>query len=56
MGILDKLKDAASGHEEQVNQAIDQAGDVVDQKTGGQYEGQVDQAQDFLKDQLNKQA
>ena len=54
MGILDKLKDAASGHEEQVNQAIDQAGDAVDQKTGGQYEGQVDQAQDFLKDKIGE--
>ncbi|WP_028708314.1 antitoxin [Propionicicella superfundia] len=54
MGILDKITDAVGDNPEQVNSAIDKAGDVVDEKTGGQFEGQVDQAQEFLKDQVAK--
>lgn len=52
MGFVDKIKDAVAGHEDQVNEAIDKAGDFVDEKTGGQYAGQVDQAQEFLSHQI----
>ncbi|QLQ15596.1 MAG: antitoxin [Micropruina sp.] len=52
MGFVDKIKDAAAAHADQVNEGIDKAGDFVDDKTGGQYAGQVDQAQEFLKDQI----
>ncbi|TDT33195.1 antitoxin [Naumannella halotolerans] len=55
MGIFDKAKDLASEHSDKVDQGIDQAGDAVDQKTGSKYEGQVDQAQDFAKDQFGGQ-
>ena len=43
---------AADANEAKVEAGVDQAGDFVDSKTGGQYAGQVDQAQEFLKDQL----
>lgn len=52
MDIVEQIKGAVAGHEEQLNQGIDKVGDLVDQATGGQYAAQVDQAQDFLKDQL----
>lgn len=52
MDIVDQIKGLAAGHEAEIENAIDQVGDVVDEKTGGQYAAQVDQAQDFLKDQL----
>ena len=49
MGLMDNLSAAVGGHEDQVKDGIDKLGDLVDDKTGGQYAGQVDQAQDFLK-------
>lgn len=54
MGILDKITDAVGDNSEQVNGAIDAVGDVVDEKTDNKYADQVDQAQDFLKDQVAK--
>lgn len=52
MGFVDKIKEAVAGHEDQIEGTIDQAGDFVDSKTDGKYAAQVDQAQDFLKDQV----
>ncbi len=52
MDIVEQIKDAVAGHETQISEGIDKVGDLVDEKTGGQYAAQVDQAQDFLKSQL----
>lgn len=52
MGIFDDIKAAADSHEEQVEQAIDKIADAIDEKTGGKFAGQVDQAQDFLKSKI----
>lgn len=52
MDIVEQIKDAVDGHETEVNQGIDLVADLIDEKTGGQYSAQVDQAQDFLKGQL----
>ena len=46
MGFMDKAKDLASQHDEQVDQGIEKAGDQVDQRTGDKYSSQVDKAQD----------
>jgi hypothetical protein len=54
MGFLDDAKNLADEHEEQVDAAIEKAGDMVDDKTGGQYEGQVDKAQEFLEDKTGE--
>ncbi|MFB6836618.1 antitoxin [Streptomyces sp. NPDC056361] len=54
MSMLDKLKGMLKGHEEQASQGIDKAGDFVDQKTQGKYSGQVDTAQEKLKEQLGR--
>lgn len=53
MGLMDNLSAAVGGHEDQVKDGIDKLGDLIDDKTGGQYAGQVDQAQDFLKTQVD---
>lgn len=55
MGIFDQIKDAAQAHGVDVGQGIDTIGDLVDERTGGQYAAQVDQAQDFLKGQFHDQ-
>lgn len=47
MGFLDDAKKFIDEHDEQVDQAIEQAGDLVDDKTGGKFAGQVDRAQDL---------
>lgn len=51
MGIFDKAKDLAAANADKVDGIVDQAGDMVDEKTGGKYVGQVDQAQEFVKGQ-----
>ncbi|MDQ0994324.1 antitoxin [Streptomyces sp. V3I7] len=55
MSIMDKLKDMLKGHESQANKGIDQVGDRIDDKTQGKYKGQVDTAQQRMKDELGGQ-
>lgn len=49
-GAVDKAKDLINQHEDKVDQGIEKAGDMVDDKTGGKFSGQVDQGQQFLED------
>ncbi|MFD9610557.1 antitoxin [Streptomyces sp. NPDC004288] len=55
MSVMDKLKGMLKGHEDKASQGIDKAGDVVDERTQGKYAGQVDTAQDRLKQQMGGQ-
>lgn len=52
MSMLDKLKGMIKSHEDQAGKGIEKAGDMVDKKTGGKYQGQVDSAQEKMHDQL----
>ncbi|MDI3388082.1 antitoxin [Streptomyces sp. B-S-A8] len=52
MSVMDKLKQMLKGHEEQAGKGVDKAGDYVDEKTQGKYSGQVDTAQQKMKDQM----
>jgi len=54
MSVLDKIKGALKGHETQANQAVDKAGDMVDQKTGNKYSSQVDKVQEQAKKQIGE--
>jgi hypothetical protein len=54
MSMLDKIKAKLKGHEDKAEQGIDKAGDMVDGKTGNKYQGQVDTAQDKLKDEFGR--
>ncbi|GGQ75234.1 hypothetical protein GCM10010166_51500 [Couchioplanes caeruleus subsp. azureus] len=46
MGFMDKVKEFADDHDQQVDQAIQQAGDQVDQRTGDKYSAQIDKGVD----------
>ncbi|MCG6493996.1 antitoxin [Kitasatospora sp. A2-31] len=55
MSMMDKLKQMLKGHESQAEKAVDRAGDGVDERTQGKYAGQVDTAQEKVKDQFREQ-
>jgi hypothetical protein len=52
MGIFDKAKDALVEHKDKVEQGITKAADLVDEKTGNKYAGQIDKAEELAKDRL----
>lgn len=54
MGFLDKAKSLLSQNADKVEQAIDKAGDIVDQKTSGKYKDAVDKVQDAAKKAVDK--
>ncbi|TDU04408.1 antitoxin protein of toxin-antitoxin system [Streptomyces sp. 846.5] len=54
MSVLDKIKGALKGHEAQASQAVDKAGDMVDEKTGNKFASQVDMVQDQAKKQIGE--
>jgi hypothetical protein len=53
MSVLDKVKSMLHGHESQADRAVDKAGDMIDEKTGGKYQSQVDMVQDQAKKQIH---
>ncbi len=53
MSLLDKAKSMLSKNSDKAGGAIDKAGDMLDQKTGGKYASQVDAAQDKAKDLID---
>ncbi|MCV7201510.1 kanamycin biosynthetic protein [Mycolicibacterium peregrinum] len=55
MGFLDKAKSLLSQNADKVEQVIDKAGDIVDEKTQGKYSQHVDKAQEAAKNALNKE-
>jgi|AmaraimetFIIA100_FD_contig_41_3375644_length_330_multi_4_in_0_out_0_1 antitoxin protein of toxin-antitoxin system len=55
MGLLDKAKSLLSQNKDKANTAVDKGGDMLDDKTGGKYAGQVDTAQEKAKDLIEKQ-
>ncbi|MBP2450245.1 antitoxin [Mycolicibacterium lutetiense] len=55
MGFLDKAKSLLSQNADKVEQAIEKAGDIVDEKTQGKYSGAVDKAQEAAKNAINKE-
>ncbi|QFQ98598.1 antitoxin [Streptomyces phaeolivaceus] len=55
MSMMDKLKQMLKGHEEQAGQGVDKAGDYVDGRTRGKYSGQVDSAQERLRQQMGSE-
>lgn len=48
-GLVEKGQQLATEHSDKVEQVIDKAGDVFDEKTGGKYAQQVDTAQNAAK-------
>ena len=54
MGLFDKAGDLAKQHADKIEAGIEQAGDFVDERTGGKYAEHVDQAQVLANAQLDK--
>jgi len=54
MGLFDEIKDKAveliQGNNDKVDDAVEKAGDLIDEKTGGQFSDKVDMAQDKAKE------
>jgi hypothetical protein len=50
MGFLDDAKKFIDEHDDQVDQAIEKAGDVVDQKTDGKFADKIDKVQDMAEE------
>jgi MT0933-like antitoxin protein len=48
--FMDKAKDLADEHDEQVDQGLDKAGDVADERTGTQYGEHIDKGVDFAQE------
>lgn len=55
MSMMEKIKQMLKGHESQSDKAVDKAGDMADERTQGKYSGQVDTAQEKIKDQFRDQ-
>lgn len=44
--FLDKARDFANKHDEQVDQGLDRAGDQIDERTGNKYSEHIDRGVD----------
>ena len=54
MGFLDKAKEVLHENAEKVEQAIEKAGDVIDEKTSGKFKDTVDKVQDAAENVVDK--
>ena len=45
--LLDRVKQLAGKHPDQVNKGVDKGEQVADEKTGGKYGSQIQEAGDF---------
>jgi hypothetical protein len=56
MGIFDKAKDLLNEHNDKVDQGIDKAAEVINQKTGGQHAEQINQGAEQAKRAMDNQS
>jgi MT0933-like antitoxin protein len=50
MSLFDKAKDFIDQHDEQVDDALDKAGDFANDRTGGKYDGHIAKGVDFAQE------
>ena len=50
MGLLDNIKGALKGNADKVQDGIEKAADVIDDKTDGKYSDQIDMAEEKIGD------
>jgi hypothetical protein len=53
--LVDKVKQLAGKHPDQVNKGVDKAENVAQQKTGGKYDSQIQEGADQAKGYLGTQ-
>lgn len=54
MGIFDKAKDLAGDNADKIEEGIDKAAEVADEKTGGEHSEHIEKGADIAKDQAGK--
>jgi hypothetical protein len=52
--LVDKAKDLISGNKDVSKDAVEKAGDMVDEKTEGKYSEHVDKGQEAAKDYIDE--
>lgn len=55
-GLVGKGKEVAAQNAEKVEQAVDKAGQVIDEKTGGKFSSQIDKGTEAVKSALGTDA
>ncbi|MCW2912477.1 MAG: hypothetical protein JWN52_545 [Actinomycetia bacterium] len=55
MSIVDKVKEMLGQNVDKAKGAVDKAGDMIDEKTGGKYADKVDKAQEQAKKFVDEQ-
>jgi hypothetical protein len=53
MDFVEQIKGAVADHSDQIKEGVEMLGDFIDEKTDGKFAAQVDQAQEFIADQLD---
>jgi hypothetical protein len=56
MGLMDTLKNLVSKNTSTVDSAIDDLGNVVDEKTGNKYKSELDSVQGFATKEVDSTA
>ena len=51
-GIFDKVKDFLTGNPDKVDQGLDKAGELLNERTGGKYAEQIAKGDDMVRQQL----
>jgi TRAP-type mannitol/chloroaromatic compound transport system substrate-binding protein len=52
MDFVEQIKGAVADHADEIKEGVEMLGDFIDEKTDGKFAAQVDQAQEFISDQL----
>ena len=53
-GFMDKAEDMAEQHDDKVDQGLEKAGDVADEKTGGGHSEQIDRGVDMAQERTGQ--
>ena len=53
-GFVDKARDMADQHDDKVDEGLERAGDVADERTGGGHSEQIDRGVDFAQERTGE--
>ncbi|MFT4989042.1 MAG: hypothetical protein ACI9BK_001816 [Acidimicrobiales bacterium] len=56
MGLLDKIKGMLGGNVDKVKDGIGKAGDMIDEKTGGEFTDKIEMAEEKIGEMIEDQA
>jgi hypothetical protein len=53
-GFMENAKEFADQHDEQVDQGLEKAGDLADERTGGEHRDQIDRGVDTAQERTGQ--